>query len=214
VRARTAGGPGAALAGLVLVGAAGGARAAVVVEAIPTVSAGVTDNALAAPTGAMRERDEFGRLSVDARIRYDGLLVKHALGYRLGYTKFLTQSGADSVSILPHTLAAGLPDVVKVVVGRPRPEALSLGFPSGHSTAAAAFFGAVVYLAGALRPAVSRPVRAAALLAIVLVGLARVMLRGGIAGMPRWSRLKAINGSMVQSAFSFASGYRQLEVPR
>jgi len=98
VRARTAGGPGAALAGLVLVGAAGGARAAVVVEAIPTVSAGVTDNALAAPTGAMRERDEFGRLSVDARIRYDGLLVKHALGYRLGYTKFLTQSGADSVS--------------------------------------------------------------------------------------------------------------------
>ncbi|PYM17109.1 MAG: hypothetical protein DMD81_10420 [Candidatus Rokuibacteriota bacterium] len=74
-------------------------------------------------------------------------------------------------------VAAGLPDVVKAIVGRPRPEATSWGFPSGHSTAAAAFFGAIVYLAGAFRPVASRLVRAAALFAIVLVGLARVILR-------------------------------------
>ena len=74
-------------------------------------------------------------------------------------------------------VATGWPDVMKAVVGRPRPEAMSWGFPSGHSTAAAAFFGALVYLAGSLRPASCRLVRAGALLAIVLVGLARVMLR-------------------------------------
>src|SRR5213594_4646149 len=42
--------------------------------------------------------------------------------------------------------------VLKIVVGRPRPEAASMGFPSGHATAAAAFFGAVFYLAETLRP--------------------------------------------------------------
>ena len=67
--------------------------------------------------------------------------------------------------------------VLKIVVGRPRPEAASMGFPSGHATAAAAFFGAVFYLAEALRPPVRRLVRAAALVIIVLVAAARVMLR-------------------------------------
>jgi undecaprenyl-diphosphatase len=74
-------------------------------------------------------------------------------------------------------VAAGWPDVMKAVVGRPRPEKLSWGFPSGHATAAAAYFGAIVYLAGALRPAGRRLVRAGAFLMIVLVGLARVVLR-------------------------------------
>jgi len=67
--------------------------------------------------------------------------------------------------------------VLKIVVGRPRPEAASMGFPSGHATAAAAFFGAVFYLAETLRPPVRRLVRAAALVIIVLVAAARVMLR-------------------------------------
>lgn len=64
----------------------------------------------------------------------------------------------------------------KQVVGRPRPEAMSLGFPSGHATAAAAFFGAVMFLAGALPPRVGAPMRVLALVMIVLVGMARVML--------------------------------------
>src|SRR5213592_1573603 len=67
--------------------------------------------------------------------------------------------------------------VLKIVVGRPRPEAASMGFPSGHATAAAAFFGAVFYLAESLRPPARRLVRTAALVIIVLVATARVMLR-------------------------------------
>jgi undecaprenyl-diphosphatase len=65
----------------------------------------------------------------------------------------------------------------KVLIARPRPENLSLGFPSGHATAAAAFFGAVMILAGALPPRVAVAVRALAVVMIVLVGAARVILR-------------------------------------
>lgn len=65
----------------------------------------------------------------------------------------------------------------KQLVGRPRPEGVALSFPSGHSTAAAAFFGAVMFLAGALPPRLCAWVRALALVMIVLVGMARVILR-------------------------------------
>ena len=58
----------------------------------------------------------------------------------------------------------------------PRPSPF-VGCPSGHATAAAAFFGAVLYLAGALRPPTRTILRAAAGLAIVLVAVSRVMLR-------------------------------------
>src|SRR5262249_26989790 len=51
------------------------------------------------------------------------------------------------------------------------------GFPSGHATAAAAFFGALIYLAGSLRPPARLAVRAASVVLIVLVALARVILR-------------------------------------
>jgi undecaprenyl-diphosphatase len=65
----------------------------------------------------------------------------------------------------------------KYLVGRPRPEDASLGFPSGHSTAAAAFFGAVMFLAGALPPRVRPWVRLASVVMILMVGMARVILR-------------------------------------
>jgi membrane-associated phospholipid phosphatase len=65
----------------------------------------------------------------------------------------------------------------KALIGRPRPFDPSFGFPSGHATAAAAFFGAVIYLAGTLRPPARPWVRALAGLAIVLVAISRVMLR-------------------------------------
>ncbi len=67
--------------------------------------------------------------------------------------------------------------LLKVVVGRPRPESISMGFPSGHATAAAAFFGAVIYFAEALPHRARRLVRVAAVVVIVLVAVARVMLR-------------------------------------
>ena len=66
---------------------------------------------------------------------------------------------------------------LKHVVARTRPEDLSLGFPSGHSTAAAAFYGAVIFLADALPPRVCRAVRAFAVMMIALVGFARILLR-------------------------------------
>jgi len=67
--------------------------------------------------------------------------------------------------------------LLKLVIGRPRPEEASMGFPSGHATAAAAFFGAVVYLAGTLPPLTRRLATAGAIATIVLVALARVILR-------------------------------------
>ncbi len=75
-------------------------------------------------------------------------------------------------------IAPLLEGMAKILIGRPRPEALSMGFPSGHATAAAAFFGAVIYLAGSLpsRPA-CRTVRLLALAAVALVAVARVILR-------------------------------------
>ena len=67
--------------------------------------------------------------------------------------------------------------LLKIVIGRARPEEASMGFPSGHATAAAAFFGALIYLAGSLRPPVRLAVRAASVMLIVLVALARIILR-------------------------------------
>ena len=67
--------------------------------------------------------------------------------------------------------------LLKIAIGRARPESAAFGFPSGHATAAAAFFGAVLYLAGSLPPASRRAVRTLAVACIVLVGLARIILR-------------------------------------
>ena len=52
-----------------------------------------------------------------------------------------------------------------------------MGFPSGHATAAAAYFGAVFYLARPLPPRARVLVRTGAVLTILLVALARVILR-------------------------------------
>ena len=71
-------------------------------------------------------------------------------------------------------IAEGL---LKILIGRPRPEELSMGFPSGHATAAAAYFGAVFYLAEPLPPLARALLRAGAVLTIVLVATARVVLR-------------------------------------
>jgi len=67
--------------------------------------------------------------------------------------------------------------ILKHGVARARPEDASFGFPSGHATAAAAFFGAVIYLARKLPPAPRALVRALAVVGIVLVAVARVVLR-------------------------------------
>jgi PAP2 superfamily len=69
------------------------------------------------------------------------------------------------------------PDALKWAFGRTRPENSSLGFPSGHATAAAAFFGVVIYLATSLPARAATVVRWLSATMIVLVGVARVMQR-------------------------------------
>jgi membrane-associated phospholipid phosphatase len=73
--------------------------------------------------------------------------------------------------------APAIEGLSKTLITRHRPEDLSMGFPSGHATAAAAYFGAVFYLARPLAPRARALVRAGAVLMIVLVALARVILR-------------------------------------
>jgi membrane-associated phospholipid phosphatase len=88
---------------------------------------------------------------------------------------------------------------LKHIVQRTRPEDLSLGFPSGHSTAAAAFWGAVIFLADSLSPRLCRATRVLAVTMIVLVGFARVVLRahwpsGVLGGIALGLALAAIAG--------------------
>ena len=68
---------------------------------------------------------------------------------------------------------------LKATLARPRPEDASAGFPSGHAAAAAAFAVIVVCLVrrSRLRPRGQAAVCALAIVAAVLVGLARIELR-------------------------------------
>ena len=79
---------------------------------------------------------------------------------------------------LPAFLVAPLIEgAAKLLVGRTRPEGPAYGFPSGHAAAAAVYFGAVYYAAADLPPGRRRAVRLVSVAVIVLVGLARVILR-------------------------------------
>jgi len=76
-------------------------------------------------------------------------------------------------------LTSGLETLFKHLVARARPEEHSMGFPSGHASAVAAAGVLVIYLAlrqsGARRLRIAVP--AVAVAAILLVGLARIVLR-------------------------------------
>lgn len=91
--------------------------------------------------------------------------------------------------------------LVKHLIGRTRPEDLSLGFPSGHVTAAAAFFGALGYLvAGVPSRRLRLAVRVSALFIVLLVALARVVLRA------HWP-LDAVGGAMLGLALASAAAW-------
>ncbi len=66
----------------------------------------------------------------------------------------------------------------KFLVGRPRPSGVSLGFPSGHSTAAAAFAILLVYLVSreSMPRAPRLAIQALAIAGMALVGWARIVL--------------------------------------
>ncbi len=80
------------------------------------------------------------------------------------------------VWLLLMVAAPLLEGALKELIARPRPEGRAFGFPSGHATAAAAYFGAVIYAAGDLPARARRGLRSAAATMIVLVALARVVL--------------------------------------
>jgi len=66
----------------------------------------------------------------------------------------------------------------KIVIGRPRPSGASLGFPSGHTTAATVFAVALIYLLGReqLHPVMRLAIQVGALAGMFAVGWARVVL--------------------------------------
>jgi undecaprenyl-diphosphatase len=75
-------------------------------------------------------------------------------------------------------LAPILEDLAKPLVGRPRPEGMAFGFPSGHVTAAATFFPLAAYLVGrSLDPRRAGALWASAFSVVLLVGIARLVLR-------------------------------------
>ena len=76
-------------------------------------------------------------------------------------------------------LASGaLEKAVKFLVDRPRPSGFSVGFPSGHTTAAAVFAVIALYLVGRarLRPAAQLCLQITAVAMMLLVGWARIVL--------------------------------------
>ena len=92
--------------------------------------------------------------------------------------------------------------LAKVVVGRPRPEAPSMGFPSGHVTAAAAVFVLAAYLGE--KSLASRSAKTIiwvlAALFIVLVGIARIVLHA------HWP-LDAVGGAALGLACAAAAAW-------
>jgi membrane-associated phospholipid phosphatase len=80
------------------------------------------------------------------------------------------------VWLLVLVCAPALESILKPVIGRPRPESLAFGFPSGHAAASTAWLAAFAYAAGDLPPFLRRLSRALAVGLILLVGLARVVL--------------------------------------
>ena len=110
-----------------------------------------------------------------------------------------------------RAIAPVIEGILKYLVGRSRPEDASLGYPSGHSTAAATFFGVVMFLADELPPAACAVVRALAVAMILLVGMARVILRAHwpsdvLAGI-------ALGLALAAAAGWLASAHRSRETP-
>ena len=138
------------------------------VGAVPA-DVGVRETLLAAATPAVITIMRVVNRAGDWRVLLPGTLLLFVLFRRARERWWLWAGVMIAAPLLEWTF--------KQLVGRPRPEAVSLGFPSGHATAAAAFFGAVVFLAGAWPPAARRTARVLAVAMILLVGTARVMLR-------------------------------------
>lgn len=115
--------------------------------------------------------------------------------------------GAWWVWLPTFVVAPLIEGAAKFVVGRTRPEGHAYGFPSGHAAAAAVCFGAVYYAAGDLSPSLRRIVRLCAVIVIVLVALARVILRA------HWPS-DAVGGIALGMACAAAAALISASTPR
>jgi len=130
----------------------------------------------------------FGGLMHIVSIPGNGL-TPHAISAVTAVVLVLTRLRAEAAGILLSTGGSGLMNMlIKVLIGRPRPDAQTgefliqysgNSFPSGHVTFYVCYFGFLFFLAYALLPRLSLTRRLAllfAVLPIALVGLSRVHL--------------------------------------
>jgi membrane-associated phospholipid phosphatase len=140
--------------------------------------------ALLAPTPAVEAELRQALLRLDAGIAGDVLrAIDHAGTWKVilpgSLLLFALSSQARArwwIWAVALLAAPAAETFFKFAIGRPRPEALTMGFPSGHATASAAFFGAVIYLAAPLSRVTRYAVRTLAVICIVLVAMGRVAL--------------------------------------
>lgn len=142
--------------------------AAALIGVLPA-DAAVRETLLGWATPATIELMRLANYGGDWRVLFPGTLMLLALFRRARERWWLW------VALM--IAAPAMEGLLKLLIARARPEDASFGFPSGHATAAAAFFGAVLYLAGSLPPGRRRLVRVLAVACMILVGLARVVLR-------------------------------------
>jgi hypothetical protein len=73
------------------------ARAELLVEAVPTLSGGYTDNAGNSASGR-RRGDEFGSVSGSGRLHYVGLRTDQSLGYHVGIVEYVSSPALNSLT--------------------------------------------------------------------------------------------------------------------
>ena len=74
------------------------ARAETTFAVIPRLAVGATNNATGTSVAGLRAWDGFTTLSANAQLRHEGARSTEGLGYRILYTRFFTQSAADTLT--------------------------------------------------------------------------------------------------------------------
>ena len=138
-----------------------------------------------------------GPLPGDLALRQE--LVEHDVGLAQQFARAVNQAGTWRILLPASLLLLALSRVArrhwwlwgaimvgsslvehgfKFMVGRPRPSGFSLGFPSGHTTAAATFAVVLIYIVTRerLTPAPRHGIQTLAVVLMVLVGWARIVL--------------------------------------
>jgi undecaprenyl-diphosphatase len=171
-------------------------------------------------TDVMKVVTMVGGTSLVAAVLGVAAVVSYVKTRRIMWPLFMVTTAAGGL---------GLDDVVKWLVGRPRPnfrpviEATGWAFPSGHATAAAALCGALAYLLTRNRPwRDSVWIWTAALFVSLMVGLSRVYLGvhwptdvlGGLLLGGFWTAVTATATSLLRDAATRRSRVHSTEATR